>query len=39
MVAKIRNRYVDLGYYDAYFVELIKRLRCIDDPQYLECRK
>jgi len=39
LVAKIRNRYVDSGYYDAYFVELIKRLRCLDDPKYLECRK
>ncbi|ENW83490.1 hypothetical protein F909_00501 [Acinetobacter sp. ANC 3929] len=39
MVAKIRNRYVDSGYYDAYFVELIKRLRCLDDPKYLECRR
>ncbi|MCY6412310.1 DUF6091 family protein [Acinetobacter sp. VNH17] len=39
LVAKIRNRYVDSGYYDAYFVDLIRRLRCLDDPQYLECRK
>ncbi|MCU4336909.1 putative solute-binding protein [Acinetobacter dispersus] len=38
MVVKIRNRYVDSGYYDAYFVSLIKRLRCLDDPKYLECR-
>ncbi|EEY92374.1 hypothetical protein HMPREF0026_01920 [Acinetobacter junii SH205] len=39
LVVKIRNRYVEQGYYDAFFVELIKRLRCIDDPKYLECRK
>ena len=37
MVAKIRNQYVRSGYYDAYFVELMKRLRCIDDPRYFEC--
>lgn len=39
LVAKIRNRYVDSGYYDAYFVDLIRWLRCLDDPQCLECRK
>ncbi|WP_043971408.1 MULTISPECIES: putative solute-binding protein [Acinetobacter] len=38
MVVKISKRYVDSGYYDAYFVELIRRLRCLDDPKYLECR-
>ncbi|MFW1952584.1 putative solute-binding protein [Acinetobacter beijerinckii] len=38
LVAKIRNRYIDSGYYDAYFAELIKRLRCLDDPKYFECR-
>lgn len=38
LVAKISKRYVDAGYYDAYFVELIKRLRCQDDPKYLGCR-
>lgn len=37
MVAKIRNQYVLLGYYDAYFVQLMKRLRCMDDPRYFEC--
>jgi hypothetical protein len=39
MVVKICKRYVDSGYYDAYFVDLIKRLRCLDDPKYLECRR
>ena len=39
LVAKIRNRYVNSGYYDAYFVELIKRLKCLDDPKSLECRR
>ncbi|GEA66793.1 RND transporter [Acinetobacter pittii] len=37
MVAKIRNQYVLSGYYDAYFVQLMKRLRCMDDPRYFEC--
>ncbi|MDS7925548.1 putative solute-binding protein [Acinetobacter sp. V115_6] len=37
MVAKIRNQYVVSGYYDAYFVQLMKRLRCMDDPRYFEC--
>ena len=37
MVAKVRNQYEQSGYYDAYFVQLIKRLRCIDDPRYFEC--
>lgn len=37
MVAKIRNQYVLSGYYDAYFVQLMKRLRCMDDPRYIEC--
>lgn len=39
MVVKISKRYVDSGYYDAYFVELINRLRCQDDPKYLGCRR
>ncbi|WP_032811119.1 putative solute-binding protein [Acinetobacter vivianii] len=39
LVAKISKRYVDAGYYDAYFVELINRLRCQDDPKYLGCRR
>lgn len=38
-VTKVRQRFVENGYYDAYLVELIKRLRCLDDPQYVECRK
>lgn len=38
LVTKIRNRYVASGYYDAYFNELIRRLRCLDDPEYVECR-
>ncbi|MFY5897497.1 putative solute-binding protein [Acinetobacter pittii] len=37
MVAKIRNQYVLSGYYDAYFVQLMKRLRCMDDLRYFEC--
>ncbi|MFV5371976.1 putative solute-binding protein [Acinetobacter pittii] len=37
IVAKIRNQYVLSGYYDAYFVQLMKRLRCMDDPRYFEC--
>lgn len=37
MVAKIRNQYVLSGYYDAYFVQLMRRLRCMDDPRYFEC--
>lgn len=37
MVAKIRNQYVLSGYYVAYFVQLMKRLRCMDDPRYFEC--
>lgn len=37
MVAKIRNQYILSGYYDAYFVQLMKRLRCMDDPRYFEC--
>lgn len=37
MVAKIRNQYVLSGYYDVYFVQLMKRLRCMDDPRYFEC--
>ncbi len=39
LVTRIRNRYVASGYYDAYLVELIRRLRCLDDPKYIECRK
>ncbi|MBP7880198.1 DUF6091 family protein [Acinetobacter sp. NIPH 1852] len=39
LVMRIRNRYVASGYYDAYFVELIKRLRCLDEPKYIECRR
>ncbi|MGN5756912.1 RND transporter, partial [Acinetobacter calcoaceticus] len=33
MVAKIRNQYVLSGYNDAYFVQLMKSLRCMYDPR------
>lgn len=36
-VSRVRNQYIRSGYYDLYFVELMKRLRCIDEPRYFEC--
>lgn len=39
IVTKVRNRYVASGYYDGFMVELMRRLRCLDEPKYIECRQ
>ncbi len=36
-VNKIRNMYINNQYYDRYFVELSKRLRCLEDAQSSDC--
>lgn len=38
-VDKIRNLYIQNNYYDRYFVELSKRLRCLEDAQDRDCKR